>query len=205
MPQGCRPQAGEFAFATSDRSEGDILHHCLGMERTGSPDHLHHQGAGRPYQPLHEKLQVGQEVRIEGPYGCFDFDNGQPRQIWIGGGIGITPFIAALKHLALERQANPEMPAPAVDLFQTTADYDETALAKLTTDGKAANVRLHVLVDARDGRLTGERIRRQCRDGARPPSGSAAQPVSAKRCGRILPRMDYPWRKQFHQELFAMR
>jgi predicted ferric reductase len=34
---------------------------------------------------------------IEGPYGCVNFIDQRPRQIWVGGGIGITPFVARLK------------------------------------------------------------------------------------------------------------
>jgi predicted ferric reductase len=37
---------------------------------------------------------------VEGPYGCFDFEDGQPHQIWIGAGIGITPFVARMKQRA---------------------------------------------------------------------------------------------------------
>ena len=47
----------------------------------------------------------------------------------------------------------------AIDLFHTTADYSEEAIANLTSDARAANVRLHVLHDARDGQLNGDRIR----------------------------------------------
>lgn len=108
---------------------------------------------------LRQKLHVGQNVKIEGPYGCFDFDNGQPRQIWIGGGIGTTPFIAGMKHIALWRPAKPDQASPAIDLFHTTADYDETAITKLKADAEAANICLHIFVDARDGLLTGDRIR----------------------------------------------
>ena len=45
---------------------------------------------------LHERLKPGMPVTVEGPYGCFTFDDTPPRQIWVGGGIGITPFIARL-------------------------------------------------------------------------------------------------------------
>jgi len=39
-------------------------------------------------------------VTVEGPYGCFDFEDNHPRQIWVAGGIGITPFVARMKYLA---------------------------------------------------------------------------------------------------------
>jgi predicted ferric reductase len=145
-------------------------------------------------------------VKVEGPYGCFDFDNGCPRQIWIGGGIGITPFIAGMQHVALERRAHPDqVRLPAIDLFHTTAEYDETAIARLTADAEAAGIRLHVLVDGRDGRLTGDRIRvavPEWRDASIWFCGPAG-------FGEAL-RRDFAAHgmkvdERFHQERFAMR
>lgn len=43
---------------------------------------------------LYEKLQVGSTGLVEGPYGRFDFKNGSLDQVWIGGGVGIAPFIS---------------------------------------------------------------------------------------------------------------
>jgi predicted ferric reductase len=39
-------------------------------------------------------LRTGMTVHVEGPYGRFDFRKGGARQIWLAGGIGITPFLA---------------------------------------------------------------------------------------------------------------
>ena len=68
---------------------------------------------------LGRRLQVGQTVRVEGPYGRFDMAriNRRARQIWIAGGIGVTPFLAWLESL----QAHPET-APAADLHYCTRD-----------------------------------------------------------------------------------
>lgn len=201
---GHRP--GQFAFATSDSSEGP---HPYTIASSWNDNNRRitfvTKELGDHTNRLRERLHVGQDVKIEGPYGCFDFDNGQPRQIWIGGGIGITPFIAGMKHIALERRAKPDQPPPAIDLFHSTAEYDETAIAKLKADAEAANIRLHVLVDARDGFLTGDRIR------AAVPEWRAASfwfcgPAGF---GEVL-RKDFaaqglPVEGRFHQELFAMR
>nr|WP_246253992.1 hypothetical protein [Comamonas jiangduensis] len=49
-------------------------------------------------QTLHARLQPGQTVRIEGPYGHFDGQGAARRvQVWIAGGVGITPFLALLQ------------------------------------------------------------------------------------------------------------
>ncbi|WP_296751055.1 ferric reductase-like transmembrane domain-containing protein [Thiobacillus sp.] len=197
---------GQFAFKTSDSAEG--AHPYTIASAWNDNDRritFVAKELGDHTSRLRETLHVGQEVKIEGPYGCFDFDHGQRRQIWIGGGIGITPFIAGMKHIAQERHATPDRPSPEIDLFHTTAEYDETAIAKLTADAEAANIRMHVLVDARDGFLTGDRIR------AEVPEWRAA---SIWFCGPAgfgeALRKDFaaqglPVQERFHQELFAMR
>ncbi|MGD9597735.1 MAG: ferric reductase-like transmembrane domain-containing protein [Steroidobacteraceae bacterium] len=201
---GHRP--GQFAFATSDAAEGAHPYTIAsGWNEQDRRILFVTKELGDHTGALRQKLRVGQEVKIEGPYGCFDFDNGRPRQIWIGGGIGITPFIAGMKHLAQQRRAHPDRPAPAIDLFHTTADFDQAAIDRLQADAADARIRLHVLLDARDGLLTGERVR------AAVPEWREA---SIWFCGPVAfgtaLRKDFaahglPVAKRFHQELFAMR
>lgn len=61
---------------------------------------------------------MGQTVNIEGPYGCFNFDrrNRKSHQIWIAGGIGITPFLARLEALSSATDAT----VPEADLHYCT-------------------------------------------------------------------------------------
>lgn len=46
------------------------------------------------------RIKEGDNVIIEGPYGNFTFDDESHRQIWIAGGIGVTPFMSRLEYLA---------------------------------------------------------------------------------------------------------
>ncbi len=191
--------AGQFAFVTSNPSEGA---HPYTIASAWHPDEQRivfiTKALGDHTGRLHETLEAGMPVSIEGPYGCFTFDDEQPRQIWIGAGIGITPFIARMKHLA--RSPSPQ----EVVLFHPTTDFDQTAIDKLTADAKAANVRLNVLVDAKDGFLDGDRIRQAVPDW---------QSASIWFCGP--PRFGEALRNDFiahgfdaanfHQELFEMR
>ena len=84
--------------------------------------------------------------------GRFDFASPQPQQIWVAGGIGITPFIARLQALAHQDGDKP------IDLFYSTAAPDEGFIARLHALAAQARVKLHVLVTQRDGRLDAERI-----------------------------------------------
>lgn len=198
---------GQFAFVTWDEVEG--AHPCT-IASAWSPSERRltfiTKELGDFTRRLPDTLRIGQPVMVEGPYGCFTFDDDSPRQIWIGGGIGITPFIARMKQLAMDRERYPDRPHPQpVDLFHTTADYSEEAIRKLTTDAEAAGVRLHVLHDARDGLLDGERLRAAV-PGWREASvwfcGPAAFGTSLR---DDFEHQGLPVAERFHQELFTMR
>lgn len=203
IPQGWPGhKAGQFAFATSDTAEGAHPYTIASAWNPAAPRiRFVVKELGDHTQRLRQTLKVGQEVKIEGPYGCFTFDDSCPRQIWVGGGIGITPFIARMQHLAASRPDQRQ----EIDLFHTTADYDAEAIARLSQDAEAAGIRLHVLVDGRDGRLNGDRIR-QLVPGWREASIWFCGPAGF---GQAL-RQDFAdhglaVKRRFHQELFAMR
>lgn len=47
---------------------------------------------------LYDSLKLDTKVAINGPYGLMDFNKGKKNQIWVAGGIGITPFLAYLSN-----------------------------------------------------------------------------------------------------------
>ncbi|WP_171178426.1 ferric reductase-like transmembrane domain-containing protein [Ruegeria sp. HKCCD8929] len=46
---------------------------------------------------VREELQPGGEVMVRGPYGRFDAEGAGQKQIWLAGGIGLTPFLSKLR------------------------------------------------------------------------------------------------------------
>ncbi len=191
-------ESGQFAFVTFDKKEGPHPF-TISSDWKGDGSMLFIiKELGDYTKVLPATLKAGDLVTIEGPYGQFNFTGTKPHQIWIGGGIGITPFISRMKRLAHQPDGK------VIDLFHTTAVLSEEAIRKLQRDAKAANVQLHVLVDARDGRLNAERI---CE--AVPQWGSAdiwfCGPAGFGRdLRRDLMAKGLP-SNNFHQELFAMR
>lgn len=145
--------AGQFAFVTSDRREG-AHPYTIASAWDASDARLVFmtKELGDHTRRLPEQLEVGDTVSVEGPYGSFDFRDGRPQQIWVGAGIGITPFIARMKELA--KQPGQQV----IDLFHSTSDISDAALGKLKADARAANIRLHLLIGGRDGRLNAERL-----------------------------------------------
>jgi len=199
-------KAGQFAFVTADTAEGA---HPFTIASTWNP--AEHRltfivkELGDYTGRLNETLRVGQAVRVEGPYGYFTFDDSQPRQIWIGGGIGITPFIARMKYLAQERATGSATPRQAIDLFHATSDYSDEAIAKLLADADAAGVSLHVFHPPRDGRLSGDRIRRAVPEWREASIWFCGPTGFGDALRRDFASQGLPVAARFHQELFAMR
>lgn len=46
---------------------------------------------------VREELQPGMQVLVRGPYGRFDPAKAGKKQIWLAGGIGLTPFLSAMR------------------------------------------------------------------------------------------------------------
>ena len=193
-------RAGQFAFVTSSRAEGAHPYTIASAWHPQDPRITFVTKAlGDHTAELPQTLRVGQRVTVEGPYGCFTFDGPQTRQIWIGAGIGITPFIARMKQLAREGGGPHD-----IDLIHTTVVEDAVALDKMRADAQAAGIRLHVLVDARDGLLSGERLR-QMVPGWRDASVWFCGPAGFGRALRADLQAQGLRASAFHQELFEMR
>ncbi|MBP6674659.1 MAG: ferric reductase-like transmembrane domain-containing protein [Vitreoscilla sp.] len=121
--QGAWPghRAGQFAFVSFDPAEGQHPFTIASADRGDHTLSFQIKALGDYTGALGRRLQVGQAVQIEGPYGRFDLarrDLGA-RQVWVAGGIGVTPFLAWLESL----QTQPHN-APEVELHYCTRDRD---------------------------------------------------------------------------------
>ena len=192
-------QGGQFAFVTIDPAEGahPFTIASAWNKETRSITFIS-KALGDYTDRMPHHVEVGMKATVEGPYGRFNFGDGGRKQIWIGGGIGITPFIARMKQLA---QAPHDLD---IDLVHTTSTFDDEPFRRLASDASGAGVRLHVLVDARDGRLNGERLR------ALVPGWETASiwfcgPASFGEALRTDLVANGLSPAHFHQELFNMR
>lgn len=96
-------------------------------------------------------LEVGQTVRVQGPFGRFKMAP-RKRQVWIAAGVGITPFLTWAQALP----AN----APAVDLFYCVKSRSQAPhiekVAALADE--MPNLNLHLVVSNEGQRLTARAI-----------------------------------------------
>lgn len=194
--RGHRP--GQFAFVTFDGSEGAHPFTIASADHGDRTISFQIKALGDYTGKLATRLQPGQTVRVEGPYGRFDIARRNPRarQIWIAGGIGVTPFLAWLDAL----QDNPHNALPA-DLHYCTRDQATDAFVPRLEALCAAlpDIRLHIH-GARQGATLSAASLGEAKNAEIwfcGPSGLA----DALRNGlRTL-----GWRPRFHQEAFEMR
>ncbi len=189
---------GQFAFLTFDKAEGPHPFTISSAWRGDGRLQFHIKELGDYTKRLPTLLRRGNLVTVEGPYGCFDFNGRKPGQIWVAGGIGLTPFIARLQ--ALEGRTDDR----SIDLFYSTNVPDDDVLTRLRSLAERARVRLHVWVTQRDGFLTGARLRAAVPhwQGADVWFCGPAGFADSLRCDLVAAGMA---QDDFHQELFAMR
>ncbi len=192
-------KAGQFAFVTFDRKEGAHPFTIASAWDPATPSiSFISKALGDYTERLPTTLTGVVPAIVEGPYGQFTFDDGKDRQIWIGAGIGITPFIARMKHLAKAPDGK------TIDLIHTVADIAPEAKALLEADAAAAGVRLHLLLDGKGGLLTGPSLREMLPDWP----GASIWFCGPAAFGEVLRRDLIAHGLNpagFHQELFNMR
>jgi predicted ferric reductase len=149
-------RAGQFVFVRFHRAEGAhpftiaSAPGSLGKNAQGEALlRLVIKPLGDYTRTLHRRLQAGQSVDIEGPYGRFDAQgSGRRQQVWVAAGVGITPFLA---------------------LLEARGGVDDTAAAPAGSQAQAAaTVQMHYCTrDAAHDPLLA-RVRALCAQ-ARPP------------------------------------
>ena len=109
------------------------------------------RSAGDYTQDLHDKLQPGTPAKAAGPFGGFDYRSGGSHQIWIAGGVGITPFMSWIR--AMDESFDRD-----VAFFYSVAHESEALYLEEISAAATAHpsLRPHIIDSSRDGFLTAE-------------------------------------------------
>ncbi|MBI2133190.1 ferric reductase-like transmembrane domain-containing protein [Candidatus Woesearchaeota archaeon] len=97
-----------------------------------------------------QNLKKGDEAEIEGPYGRF-FPKVHGNQIWIAGGIGITPFLSMIRSIKGRE---------SVDLYYSVHNKDDAVFLDelLEFSRKMPNFRVHPHYSGVNGRISARDI-----------------------------------------------
>jgi predicted ferric reductase len=138
-PEAGLPEPHPFTIASAPRPDGTLSFSIRAL--------------GGWTRQLPRRLRAGMSVQVDGPYGRFDFRKGGARQIWLAGGIGITPFLAWAESLTEAEKRN-------IHLVYSVRTQEEAVGLETLRAAAARNPRFsfELAVTARDGRLTAERL-----------------------------------------------
>ena len=155
MGRAMRWRPGQFAFVRAPEA-GLSEPHPFTIASAPRPDGaltFSIRALGGWTRSLPATLRTGTRVQVEGPYGRFDFRKGGARQIWLAGGIGITPFLAWAESLTEAERRD-------IHLVHCVRTQEEAIGVETLRAAAARNPRFsfEVVVTTRDGRLTAERL-----------------------------------------------
>jgi predicted ferric reductase len=111
------------------------------------------KASGNFTRDLFAKLKEGTDAVIEGPYGMFDYKTGGQKQIWLAGGIGLTPFLSFVRDMDGSL-------AHDVDLYYTVRHPEEALFVDEIKAAAERNPRLkpYIRYSATEGSLTIDHI-----------------------------------------------
>ncbi|MCP5082161.1 MAG: hypothetical protein GY948_10745 [Alphaproteobacteria bacterium] len=144
--KGLRHHAGQFAFVGLDSSAHSEIHPFTISKAPNSNHSLRFTikplGAGT--EALVDALKTGQTAQVSQAFGHFRYrQTGQP-QIWVAGGIGITPFLAWADDLKADHEP--------IHLFVCCRTRDDVAHLSELYDRAASDPSFHVhLCESRAG------------------------------------------------------
>ncbi|MDR2174039.1 MAG: ferric reductase-like transmembrane domain-containing protein [Burkholderiales bacterium] len=150
---------GQFAFARFEGMKDAHPFSISSANTIGNKVRFCIKALGDDTRRLVGTLCEGVAVEIEGPYGRFNFVRGgkTPKEVWVAGGVGVTPFLARLEHLARTQETLEDKTIPAVE-FYYCSQQDNALLQRVERLCRQAGVTLHVFDETRQGSLTLEKI-----------------------------------------------
>jgi predicted ferric reductase len=150
-----KQHAGQFLFVRFPADKTLNESHPFTISSAPSEDvlRLTIKASGDFTRHLFDHLQPGADAVIEGAYGMFDYKAGGQKQIWIAGGIGLTPFLSFIRDMdgTLDRD---------VDFYYTVRHLEEAVFLEeiQAADQKNPRLRTHIRFSATQGSLTAEEI-----------------------------------------------
>lgn len=109
------------------------------------------------------KLKKGTKAEIEGPFGMFSHKNAEYKdQIWLAGGVGITPFLSMARGLVDENNGISENNnAYRIDLYYSATNKNEAVFLNelLEIEGKTKQLRIFPFYSEEQGFITASFIK----------------------------------------------
>jgi predicted ferric reductase len=150
-----KQRAGQFLFVRFPSDKALNQSHPFTISSAPAEDvlRLTIKASGNFTRDLFAKLKEGADAVIEGAYGMFDYKTGGMKQIWIAGGIGVTPFLSFI------RDMNGSL-THDVDFYYTVRHPEEALFLDeiKAVDERNPRLKTYVRFSATEGSLTIDHI-----------------------------------------------
>jgi predicted ferric reductase len=96
--------------------------------------------------------------KVEGPFGVFSYIRAKSKkQIWLAGGIGITPFLSMTRHIDASGEKAHDY---KIDLYYSVKDQNEAAFAKelIEISGRNGNFKFHQHFSDKAGYISADSV-----------------------------------------------
>src|ERR1044071_8677886 len=150
-----KQRAGQFLFVRfpGDKDLNESHPFTISSAPAENVLRLTIKASGNFTRDLFTKLKEGADAVIEGAYGMFNYKTGGQKQIWIAGGIGVTPFLSFVRDMDGHLTQN-------VDFYYTVRHPEEALFVDEFTAAAMKNpyLKVHTRYTAKEGSLTIEDI-----------------------------------------------
>lgn len=150
-----RQQAGQFLFVRFPQDRILSESHPFTISSAPHEDVLRVtiKASGDYTRYLFSRLKPDMDAVIEGAYGMFNYKTGGQKQIWLAGGIGLTPFLSFIRDMD-------DKLAHTVDFYYTVRHPEEALFLDEIQAAAQKNPRLkpHIRFSATEGSLTMDHI-----------------------------------------------
>ncbi|MDT8716829.1 ferric reductase-like transmembrane domain-containing protein [Clostridium sp. 19966] len=146
---------GQFAFLKIPNGKSKFNSHPFTISQAPRKGQIQFtiKGLGDDTNKLFKTIKLGDEFKVAGPHGKFDYKEGRKNQIWIAGGIGVTPFRSFMQAGIPKNYS--------VDFFYAYNNPEEGAYtAELSSLANDENVRLHLFNSQKNGFLNVNAIKK---------------------------------------------
>lgn len=143
---------GQFAFLKILDNDNKFLSHPFTISEAPKKGEVQFtiKALGDDTRALFDTLKVGDNFVVSGPHGKFNYKTGVKNQIWIAGGIGITPFRSFS-----QSNINKDL---SIDFFYAYNNEEEGAYVDELQSLSSDNLRLHLFNSKEKGFLSVEEI-----------------------------------------------
>jgi predicted ferric reductase len=150
-----KQRAGQFLFVRFPRDKTLNESHPFTISSAPHEDVLRVtvKASGDFTRALFSNLKPGMDAIVEGAHGLFDYKTGGQKQIWIAGGIGLTPFLSFVRDMDGSLKHD-------IDFYYTVRHPEEALFVNEIEAAAQKNPRLkaHVRYSSKHGSLTIEDI-----------------------------------------------